>query len=85
MKVKELVELLSGFDQNSEIIIQKDGEGNEYSPLSGVDNQAVYVPDSTWSGEVYSTLWTAEDADMEEKEWKKLMKKKRCVVLFPVN
>lgn len=70
---------------NAEVILQKDSEGNDYSPLAGADNETVYVPDSTWSGTVYSARWTADDACMEEVEWKKLMKRKRCVVLFPIN
>lgn len=85
MKVKELIMILSEFDQNAEVILQKDAEGNGYSPLAGADHDAVYVPESTWSGSVYSTSWTADDACMEESEWKKILRKKRCVVLNPVN
>lgn len=85
MKVKRLIELLSTFDPDSVVILQKDAEGNGYSPLEGADHEAVYVPDSTWSGIAYSTNETADDACMDEDEWKKHMKKKRCVVLFPVN
>lgn len=85
MKVKELIKLLEGFDPKAEVILQKDSEGNGYSPLYGADPYAVYVEDSIWSGEVYDTRWTAEDAGMEEAEWKKLLKKKHCVVLHPMN
>lgn len=85
MKVKELMKLLASFDPAAEVILQKDGEGNGYSPLAGADHNAVYIPDTTWSGTVYSTGWSADDACMEEVEWKKLMKKKRCVVLHPIN
>lgn len=85
MKVKDLIAVLTEFDQSAEVILQKDAEGNGYSPLEGADHEAVYIPDSTWSGTVYNTNWTAEDADMEEPEWKKFLKRKRCVVLFPVN
>lgn len=85
MKVKQLIRLLSSCDQNAEVILQKDAEGNGYSPLSGADHEAVYVPENTWSGNVFSTGWTADDACMEEAEWKRLMKRKRCVVLHPVN
>lgn len=85
MKVKELMELLATFDQNADVILQKDAEGNSYSPLQGADHDAVYVADTTWSGTVYSTDWTADDADMDEDEWKLLKKRGRCVVLFPVN
>lgn len=87
MNVKELIEILSEFDPDAEVILQKDSEGNGYSPLSGADHDAVYVADanSTWSGTVYDTRWSAYDADMDEDEWEKLLKQKRCVVLVPVN
>lgn len=85
MKVKALIKELQKFDQNAEVILQKDAEGNGYSPLRGTDHGAVYVPDNTWSGTVYSTLWTADDACMDEDEWQRLMRRKRCVVLHPVN
>ena len=68
MKVKELMEYLRGFDPEMEVILQKDSEGNGYSPLAGVDDQAVYVAESTWRGEVYDLGWSAEDADMDEEE-----------------
>jgi hypothetical protein len=85
MKVKELIVLLSGVNPEAEVILQKDAEGNGYSPLSGVDTQAVYVPESTWSGEVYDLGWTAEEAGMEEEAWKLLQEEPSCVVLYPVN
>jgi len=47
MKVKELIEELKKADQESEVIIQKDSDGNGYSPLSTVDINAVYVPHTT--------------------------------------
>lgn len=85
MKVKQLIKALSKFDENAEVILQKDAEGNGYSPLDIVDGFAVYVPDTTWSGDVYSAHWSADEACMNEKDWKRIMKKKRCVVLAPVN
>lgn len=85
MKVRELIKLLENMDMDSEVIIQKDSEGNGYSPLEGVDNDAVYIPETTWFGEVYSTDWSADDACMDENEWIEILNKPRCVVLFPVN
>lgn len=85
MKVKHLIESLKSFDPDSDVILQKDSEGNGYSPLAGADNDAVYVPDNTWSGDVYTTTWTAEDAGMSEDEWEKLKTESRCVVLYPIN
>lgn len=85
MKVKELLKLLEGYDPKAEVILQKDAEGNGYSPLEGVDDEAVYVADNSWSGNVYDTKWTADEACMDEDDWERLMKRKRCVVLYPVN
>lgn len=85
MKVKKLIEELSKMDPTSEVILQKDSEGNGYSPLAGIDLNAVYVPDSTYYGDVYSTEWTAQEACMNESEWKKILNRKRCVILFPTN
>ena len=51
MKVKELIKLLKKEDQNREVVMSKDSEGNSYSPLSDWYT-ASYKADSTWSGEV---------------------------------
>jgi len=44
-----------------------------------------YVPDSTWSGDVYSMDWSAKDACMDDDEWAEIQAKPRCVVLYPIN
>ena len=72
-------------DHDTEIIMQKDSEGNGYTPLAGIDGDAIYVPDSTWSGKVYATTWTADDNLMEEDEWATLLQQPRCLVFYPVN
>lgn len=74
MKVKDLIELLKGEDMEKEVVMSKDGEGNGFSPLSDVAH-ALYVPDSTWSGEVYNTD-EKEEAGEEAKE---------VVILWPTN
>ncbi len=85
MTVKELKQELSLLPDDMEVILQKDSEGNGYSPLSGADPNAVYIPDSTWSGQVYSTKWSADDADMDEDEWEQLKAKPKALILYPVN
>ncbi|MCP4761744.1 MAG: hypothetical protein GY870_08180 [archaeon] len=86
MKVKELKELLNDFPDDYDIILQKDSEGNGYSPLS-CGEEAMYIPETTWHGEVYDIKWSAEDAGrgVDEWEWMKQNKKFRCVVLAPTN
>lgn len=86
MTVKELKKELENLPDDMEVILQKDSEGNGYSPLSGVDAAVVYVPDSTWSGDVYSVEeWSADDACMDEDEWAEIKTKPRAAVLFPIN
>jgi hypothetical protein len=85
MKAKELIDILSRATPDAEVILQKDAEGNGYSPLRGADLDAVYVPDSSHGGDVYSMNWTADDACKTDSEWAKIQAQKRCVVLFPIN
>jgi len=85
MTVKELKEAIAELPDDMEVILQKDGEGNGYSPLSGADPNAVYIPDSTWSGDVYGMDWSAEDACMSRAEWKEIKSKPRALILYPVN
>jgi hypothetical protein len=86
MTVAELIKELEGMPQESIVVMSKDAEGNEYSPLSSIDPDSVYVADSTWSGDVYSTDWTAEEACMTADEWETFKREHpACVVLAPVN
>ena len=87
MTVAELIEELRKLPPESEVILQKDSEGNGYSPLHAVDGNAIYKPDTTWSGEVISTEWSARDACCEsEEEWGTFKASNpRCCVLAPVN
>ena len=36
MTVRELKKALEGFDDDDQVVMSKDGEGNDYSPLSGL-------------------------------------------------
>jgi hypothetical protein len=85
MKVKELIEALQEVDPEMEVILQKDSEGNGYSPLAGADLDAVYVADTTWSGTAYHADWTAGDCCLDEEEWKELQAGPRALILYPVN
>lgn len=86
MKVKQLIAMLKKADPNATVVLQKDSEGNGYSPCCGAES-AVYVPENTYSGTVYSLSYSADDNCMEEDEWEKLKEsnKNKCVVLWPVN
>lgn len=85
MKVKELVAELQEMDPDAEVILQRDSEGNGYSPLAGADSDCIYVKNNEWDGAVFDTTWTAEDADLTEDEWEEMLELPRCVVLYPVN
>lgn len=92
MTVQELMDYLSTQPRDRKIILEKDDEGNGYSPLSEV-SVGIYVADSTWSGEVYPTPesvaewvakgeWTEEDA---AESYDPGDAGERVIVLGPVN
>ena len=86
MTVRELQELIADLPPDMEVILQKDSEGNGYSPLSSVDPESIYAAESTWHGEVYDARWSAYDAGMEDREWEQFKAEHpRCLVLAPVN
>jgi len=74
MKIKDLIELLNKEDPEMNIIMSKDGEGNDYSPLAGIGD-GLYVADSTWSGTVYNLDEKDEAGENFEK----------VIVLWPTN
>ena len=51
MKVRELIEMLREHDQEREVIMAKDAEGNGFSPFYEAAT-ASYRADSKWSGEI---------------------------------
>ena len=56
MRVFELINLLQEMPQNSLVILQKDAEGNGFSPLYGADPNAVYEAATTWYGEFCTAI-----------------------------
>lgn len=85
MTVKELKQAIENLPNDMEVILQKDSEGNGYSPCAGADANAIYVEDSSYSGEVYSTEWSAKDCCLEEDEWEELKSGPRSLILYPIN
>lgn len=69
MKVKDLINILEEVDENLEVIISEDREGNYYSPLDAYFI-GEYKPNNTWSGYVLDEEYETE---------------KNCIVLVPVN
>jgi len=72
MKVSELIEKLKCLPPDHIVVMSKDGEGNNFSPLSDYGLYQ-YTPDSTWSGEITQR----EDAEQDYQE--------NAVVLWPIN
>ena len=85
MTIKDLKEAIANLPNEMEVILQKDSEGNGYSPLSGADADAVYIPETTWYGDVYFMDWTADDACMTDEEWEGIKSNPRALILVPVN
>lgn len=72
MTVKELREALAELPDDMPVILQKDSEGNGYSPLAGADGEdSFYVEQSTQSGTV---VHASEGLDGCP-----------CLVLWPIN
>lgn len=71
--VAELIAELRELPGDSPVVLQKDSEGNGYSPLVGAE-ASFYLANSTWIGECY------DPADPDRP-----VGAVPCVVLYPVN
>ena len=78
MTVGELIKLLKLFEPTDQVVLQKDAEGNGFSPLAGAE-EGTYFPTNTWSGEV------PHPEDVEEMDEDQKKNAVACVVLWPVN
>lgn len=84
MTVKELIEALQKVDQTRIVILQKDGEGNGYSPIAGIDDNTVYEAETTYSGEV--RIHHLTDALIEQGfSDEDVGDGQPCLVLYPIN
>jgi hypothetical protein len=88
MKVSELIAELQQCDPESLVVMSKDSEGNNFSPLAEIDGDSMYLADSTWSGDVHLRELTPEleeqgysDDDVRTEEDGAV----RCIVLWPTN
>lgn len=88
MTKRELINKLENLPvpDNTQIIVQKDAEGNDYSPLSGAET-GIYIPNNTYSGFFYSLKDSFDDVCMDEDEWEQMKRNedKKCIVLWPIN
>ncbi len=79
MKVKELIEILILADPEALVVLSKDGEGNDYSPVCDWDDSFRYEAESSYNGTLL------EKEDVEEYEHDRWDEAQKCVVLWPVN
>lgn len=72
--VAEWIEILKEYPQDNIVVMSKDGEGNDFSPLADAGT-GLYVADTTWSGAVYND----DEADSAGKD------AVQAVILWPTN
>jgi hypothetical protein len=86
MTVKDLKDLIHNLPDEMEVILQKDAEGNGYSPLSE-GYTGIYAADTTWYGDVFLETYTFEDVGFDtEEEWEAYKSKMgRSLILRPIN
>ena len=88
MKVKELIEKLKLEDENAEVIISADEEGNYYSPLEGTlgFGKGYYIPNNTWSGQFLNQEYINDENELEGEIYENNKDiAQKCIVLFPIN
>jgi len=88
MKVKELIEKLKLEDEDAEIILSADEEGNYYSPLEGTlgFGKGYYIPNNTWSGEFLNQEYINDENELEGEIYENNKDiAQKCIVLFPIN
>lgn len=88
MKIKELIEKLKLEDEDAEVILSADEEGNYYSPLEGTlgFGRGYYIPENTWRGQFLNQIYIDDKNELEGEIYednKEIAQK--CIVLFPIN
>lgn len=90
LTVRELIDILESADPHAVVVLSSDSEGNNFSPVIERYSAGVYIPDSSWSGEFYSTSDSEGSTDMSDpyysdelEEFEQLGMK--AIVLYPVN
>ena len=58
MKVKDLIALLKEYDENADVLLQKDDEGNGYRSLNGAEEDSYY---SGGSEDVFLSSYNSVD------------------------
>jgi hypothetical protein len=81
MTVKQLrdqLSMLSPIHDNDKVVLQRSPDGEDFAYLYEVQFDMIFV-----SGECYDAVWEAEEANVDEVTWKKILAMPRCIVLVP--
>ena len=83
MKVKDLIKLLRLEDPDRIVVMSKDPEGNNFSPLWEASTCA-YRADNTWSGEIHPEVLTE---DLRKQGWNEedIKGGEKALCLWPTN
>ena len=85
MTIAEFIKELQQYPQEYEVILEKDAEGNSYSPLCGIMD-GVYESENTWSGDFKPFDAEYEELDFTKEEWEDYKSNnQKVIVLYPVN
>jgi hypothetical protein len=86
MNVKQLKELLEKYNDGDEVILSSDSEGNNFSPLSGIE-EVIYVPENSWTGETHLRELSEKDilAGYTEEDLYDGDDGVKAIVLSPIN
>jgi hypothetical protein len=76
MTVGELIKELAGCPGDALVVMSKDGEGNDFSPLSEVAT-GDYVAESTWGGHLRDSEYDEEEDGPDGAV--------KAIVLWPTN
>ncbi len=82
MKVRELIEILKGYDQEATVIVSSDEEGNSYHYLSDAMSEGNFDEDSR-DLSVYFAEWDAKDCCMNEEEYENMRELPKALVIGP--
>ena len=83
IRVKTLLEKLEKLDPETPLFIQKDPEGNGYSPLRGIDEvKCTYIKNGFFGGEILTSedIRSYLEEGYNEKEFHDGVS---CYILFP--
>lgn len=85
--VRDLRERLVGLPDDLPVILEKDAEGNGYSPLASISYPHYFQEESSWSGYLLDSKEDfVSDPDDPTDTYEDYIKDSvKCVVLGPVN